>query len=274
MGMKGNLLYNGDFETGTTEGWVGGAFGKLFEFDFSASDEAKYRGSYGGLMVAQCDFADGYLAYNKTCSFEEYEAYLFIMYANLVSGYYMTGRLYGLDDKGNLIEDFLLGYNTENNVWRKYVAILRGFRDITHFQIGLYTWCDSAGQKVYVDEAKLIPLRSVKGHTIAEYRTFESVTSNKTWYSVIGCIGKCKLRSIVRTANVSGTSPTLDIKLEIGLLDDTATYYSLQHSQFTGEGFEEVTIDLPEACWIKIIYTLGGTDPSFNIHHHLRIEPY
>ena len=118
MGKKGNLLYNGDFETGTTEGWVGGAFGKLFEFDFYASDEAKYRGSYGGLMVAQCDFADGYLAYNKTCSFEEYEAYLFIMYANSVSGYYMTGRLYGLDDKGNLIEDFMLGYNTENNKWR------------------------------------------------------------------------------------------------------------------------------------------------------------
>ena len=109
MGMKGNLLLNGDFERGDTEGWVTGAFGKVFDFDFSASSEAKYRGNYGGLLYAPVDFADGYLAYNKTCSFEEYEAYLMIMYVNMVSGIYTNGVLYGLDDKGNLIKDFIIG---------------------------------------------------------------------------------------------------------------------------------------------------------------------
>jgi len=274
MSLKGNLLFNGDFETGTTEGWVTGAFGKTFEFDFSASAEAKYRGNYGGLLYAPIDFANGFLAYNKTCSFEEYEAYLMIMYVNMVSGFYTTGRLYGLDDKGNLIEDFLLGYNTEANTWRRFIALLRGFRDITHFQVGLYAWCSAVGSKVYIDEAKLIPLRSVKGHEIAEYRYFDNVTADKRWYSVIGCIGRCKLRSIVRTADVSGTSPTLDIILKIWLLDNTGTYYTLTHTQFTGAGFEEKIIDLPEVSAISIDYTLGGTNPSFDIYHHLRIEPY
>jgi len=274
MALKGNLLYNGDFETGTTEGWVTGAFGKVFEFDFSADAEAKYRGNYGGLLYAPVDWADGYLAYNKTCSFEEYEAYLMIMYVKIVSGFYTAGKLYGLDDKGNLIEDFYLGYNAETGIWRRYIALLRGFRDITHFQIGLYAWCGSTGDKIYIDEAKLIPLRSIKGHEIAEYRYFNDVTANKTWYSVIGCVGRCKLRSIVRTSDVKGTSPTLDVELSLSLLDNTSTYYTLQHTQFTSAGFEEKTIDLPEVSIITVKYTLGGTDPSFDIYHHLRIEPY
>jgi len=274
MALKGNLLYNGDFETGTTDGWLTAPFGKHCEFDFSADAEAKYRGNYGGLLYAPCDFADGFLAYNKTCSFEEYEAYLAIMYVKMVSGFYTTGRLYGLDDKGNLIDDFILGYNNEAGIWRKHIALLRGFGDITHFQIGLYAWCSDVGDKIYIDEAKLIPLRSVKGHEIAEYRYFNDVTANKKWYSVIGCIGRCKLRSIVRTEDVSGTDPTLDVKLEISLLDNTGTTYTLQHTTFTGASVEEKIIDLPEVSAISIEYTLGGTSPSFDIYHHLRIEPY
>ena len=274
MALKGNILYNGDFETGTTEGWVTGAFGKPFEYDFSVSSDAKYRGNYGGMLVAQEDLALGYLAYNKTASFEEYEAYLFIMYVNMLSGFYTQARLFGLDDKGNLIDDFILGYNTDTNEWRKFVILLRGFADITHFQIGMFAYGNTAGDKIYIDEAKLIPLRSVKGHTIAEYRRFDNLTANKTWYSCIGCIGKCKFRSIVKTQDVSGTSPTLDISIQISLLEITSSYYVLNHKQFTGEDFEEVSIDLPEASVITVKYTLGGTDPSFDIQHHLRIEPY
>jgi len=78
----------------------------------------------------------------------------------------------------------------------------------------------------------------------------------------------------VRTADVSGTDPTLDVKLTISLFDNTSTTYTLQHTQFTSAGFEEKTIDLPEISVIKVEYTLGGTDPSFDIYHHLRIEPY
>jgi len=274
MALKGNLLYNGDFEAGDTQGWVNGAFGKLGECAFEASADAKYRGNYGGLLTAQSDFDESYIAYNKTCSFEEYEGYLFIMYLKMIDGVYSVPKLYGLDDKGNLIDDFYLGFNNEKNIWRKAVALLRGFEDITHFQIGLWYYAFSAGDKLYFDEAKLIPLRSIKGHELAEYRYFDNVTANKTWYSVIGCIGKCKLRSIVRTADVSGTDPTLDVKLTISLFDNTSTTYTLQHTQFTGASVEEKTIDLPEVCVIKIEYTLGGTDPSFDIYHHLRIEPY
>ena len=94
------------------------------------------------------------------------------------------------------------------------------------------------------------------------------------WYSSIACIGKCSLRSIVRTDNVSGSSPTLDIIIQIFMMEKANTYYTLTHSQFTGEDFEEVTIDIPDVSCIHVFYTLGGSSPSFDIYHFLRLEPY
>jgi len=274
MALKGNLLFNGDFETGTTEGWETEPFGLTQQYTFECASEAKYRGDYGGKLNSGVDYAQGYIAYNKICSFEEYEAYLAILYVKKIFGDVNMGIVYGMDDKGNLIDKYVLGYNTDDLWWRKFIYILRGFGDITHFKIGHYVLGKVGGGLFYVDEAKLIPLRSVKGHELAEYRYYDNLSYSKTWYSGLACIGRCKLRSIVRVEDVHGTSPTLDIKVKCFLLEYLSSGYTLTHTQFTSEGFEEVTIDLPEVSNIKIEYSLGGTDPRFDIHHHLRIEPY
>jgi len=274
VALKGNLLFNGDFETGTTEGWECGAFGQSCACLFSASTEAKYRGNYGGLLVAHDYPRSAYLAYDKICSFEEYEAYLYIFYSKLVSGYYVTGLLYGLDDKENLIQNFRLGFCMEEGEWRKYICLLRGYKDITHFKVGVLFWGSVQGDKCYFDEAKLIPLRSIKGHEIKDYRFFDNVTADKEWWSGISSFGKAKLRSVLQVANVSGTSPTLDTEIECYLFEGANMPFILEHSQFTGEGGEIVSIDLPEVAIIKVKYTIGGTDPSFDIYHNLILEPY
>ena len=274
MVLKGNLLYNGDFETGTTEGWELGAFGLPAQHTLTASEEAKLRGNYGGLLTANTNFAQSYLAYNKICSFEEHEAYLFICPFKMEHGIYNLGYLYGLDDKGNLLDDFWIGFNEDMGIWRKIVALLRGYSDITHFKVGMFVYSLDAGDKFYIDEAKLYPLKSIRAVELAETRNFNDVSADLTWYSCLACIGKCKLRSIVDVRNVSGTSPSLDIILTIGLLVNTGTTYTLQHTQFTADGFEEKIIDLPEVCWISVDYKVGGDSPSFDIYHDLRIEPY
>ena len=274
MVLKGNLLFNGDFETGTTEGWETEPFGLTQQYSFECVSDAKFRGNYGGKLYSEVDYASGYVAYDKVCSFEEYEAYLAIMYVKKIFGDVNMGIVYGMDDKGNLIEKYVVGYNTTDLEWRKFMFILRGFGDITHFKIGHYFLGKSGGGLFYVDEAKLIPLTSVKGHELAEYRCYDNLSSSKTWYSGLSCIGRCKLRSIMRVKDVQGTSPTLDVKVQVYLLDYLDSYYTITHTQFTDEDFEEVRIDLPEVSNIKIEYSLGGTDPRFDVHHHLRIEPY
>jgi len=274
MARKGNLLYNGDFETGTTEGWVCGAFGKPCQCSFSASEDAAYRGNYGGLLEAEQDNANAYLIYDKVCSFEEYEGYLYIFYTKIINYYYCVGELWGFDDKGNLIQNFDMGMSAEENVWRKHICLIRGYKDITHFKVGMAYWGIYTGDKCYIDEAKLIPLKSIKGHEIKEYRFFDNLNVNWAWFSVISCLGRAKLRSVLQIQNVSGTSPTLDTYVECFMFEGADIPLVLQHSQFTSEGIEQLTIDLPELAFIRVWYLLGGTTPSFDVHHHLILESY
>ena len=274
MVLKGNLLYNGDFETGTTEGWELAPYGLTSECDFSASASAKLRGNYGGYLKTTQVYGDAYIAYNKVCSFEEYEGFLFILPVKMISGLVVTGLLYGLDDKGNFIDDYILGYITETGNWRNIIALLRGFREITHFKVGLWFWGYDAGEECYFDEVKLLPLRSIKSHELRDHRLFDNLSANKTWYSGLACIGKCKVRSVLQVYNVSGTSPTLDTRLTMIMFEGTSNAYTIQHTQFTADGFEEKTIDIPELSLIKVEYTVGGTDPSFDVYHHLFVEPY
>ena len=274
MARKGNLLYNGDFETGTTEGWINGIFGLNGEMEFSASEEAKYEGNYGGMLRATGSNQQSYVGYNKVCSFEEYEGYLYLIKCKIISGNLMYPVLFGLDDKGSLIKTIRLGRLLYPHYWEKHQVILRGDGEITHFKVGVFAEGASAGDKFYFDEAKLIPLKSIKGHQLSEYFYVNNLTTDFVWLSPLACIGTAKLRSAVRTDKVSGTSPTLDVTIMAVKMENDLCYYELKHTQFTGKDFEELTIDVRNIGYLWVTYDLGGTDPQFDIYHFLSLEPY
>ena len=79
MVLKGNLLYNGDFERGSIDGWELAPYGLTSECQFTVSQDAKLRGNYGGYIKTTQTYGDAYIAYDKICSFEEYEGFLFIL---------------------------------------------------------------------------------------------------------------------------------------------------------------------------------------------------
>jgi len=274
MALKGNLLFNGDLETGDLTGWELQPFGKPQQYTATVTADAKLRGNYGLKLSSDVDTAIGYIGYDKICSFEEYEGYLFIFPCKMVEGYYNLGILYGMDDKGNLIDDYWVGYNNEKGEWRVIKAILRGFGDITHFKVGGFFYGTYNTNIFYIDEVKLMPLRSLKGHILTEYKSFDNVTTTTEWYPTISCIGNCRLISIVRTEDVRGTDPSLDVRIDIGLFDNTSTMITKWQSDITTAKVTMSEWELPEVCWIKVRYNISGTDASFDIYHHLRIEPY
>ena len=273
MALKGNLLFNGDFETGTTEGWISGPFGKICQYDLHASEWGAYKGDYGGYAVALQNGAVGYFGYDKVCSFEEYEGYLFMFYGKISSGFYLNGVLYGLDDKGNLIKDYTIGYITEMGEWKKVMALLRGYKDITHFKVGIELGGVNVGDVSIFDEVKLYPLKSIRSHILGETITISGLGTGRQVDVGLACFGSCVLRSILKTYNVEGTNPTLNTRIEVYIFDAPNTKIIRNHTEFTTEQFEEIDIDLPEISFIRIIYAVGGTDPSFDIEHNLRIEP-
>jgi len=217
--------------------------------------------------------ADGYYAYDKVCSFEEYEAYLYIIYIYKEGGAYANPVLYGLDDKGNFIEDFVIGRVEQEDVWERCQTILRGFGDITHFKVGLHVKGQGYSGIYYFDEAKLFPLKSVKGHVLAQHYNYGTVTANFSRIVPLACIGQCRLISIVQTLMSSGTDPTLDVTITVAYFGLPSIIRQFSHNQISGNGEDELKVDLPEVSYISVNYNLGGTDPSFYLIHDIRLIP-
>lgn len=70
--------------------------------------------------------------------------------------------------------------------------------------------------------------------------------------------------AFLQVTAVSGTSPTLDLKIRDSA--DNATYVDLlSFSQFTARGAERQTVSGTVDQYLKARYTIGGTDPSFTI---------
>jgi len=273
MALKGNLLFNGDFETGTTEGWINGAYGKAGQFELSVSADAKYLGNYGGRLYSTENFATSYIAYDKLVGFEENEAYLFVLHQKMISGNFCYGMLYGVDDKDNLIQTSSIGYINETGVWKKVIALLRQYNDYTHIKVGGCFVGEVGGGEFYFDEAKLVPLRSIKSVILRDYQFLDDLTANKTRYINLAIMGQAKVYSEVKVFNVGGTSPTLDIKLVFYHFDPAGNIVEKSHTQFTAEGSEVVTQEITDFQFIRVDYTVGGTDPTFDIYHLITVIP-
>ena len=273
MALKGNLLYNGDFETGDTTGWNSNPFGLSDEHDFFASSPAAYRGNYGGTLLAGEDAAYLYLMYEKMFSFEEYEAYLYTAYINSVNGNQKSLVIYGLDDKGNLEGKHYVAYNNDENVWEKHLIMIRGFYNYTHFKVGMFCFGLYAGDKHYIDVVELIPLKSVESYTLSKFWEYKNVTSSFYKYVPLGLLGKGKIISIINVDNVSGTDPTLDIRITVGQAESVGLTMQYSHSQFTTKGSERIEHSVENVGQIFIEYDVGGTSPSFDFKHAIYLAP-
>jgi len=182
--------------------------------------------------------------------------------------------LYGLDDNGNLIKTICLGRIEYSGYWYRHQAILRGDGEITHFKVGVFAHGQISGNKFYFDEAKLIPLRSIKGHQLSDYYQRDVLTSDMSRLVPLACMGTARLRSAVRTWSVSGTSPTLDVTIIAVKIEDNLCWYELNHTQITNRTFEELTIEVRNIAYLWVTYDVGGTDPQFDIYHFLSLEPF
>jgi len=273
MVRKGNLLYNGDFETGTLENWEHGAYGLPAQCIFGVSIVDKYRGNYSGEFQAFENYAESYVAYDRVCSFEEYEAFLYIIYAKKSYGLYARPVLYGLDDKGNLIKTIALSWLTENDVWKRNLVLIRQFGDITHFKVGYHYKAVAAGDYCFIDEAKLLGYKSIKSLILNDSVYKENVTSNTYYNFSLGCFGRCKIVSIIKVEDVSGTDPTLDVKLSACLLDDSTICIDTSHGTITSAGTYVLETEFPEISWLHADYNVGGTSPSFTFKHVIRVYP-
>ena len=67
----------------------------------------------------------------------------------------------------------------------------------------------------------------------------------------------------------SGTSPTLDLVYEVSPDDGTTWFTHTAFTQATAATSERVVFTRPAGVWARLVYTIGGTTPSFTFSVHL-----
>jgi len=78
--------------------------------------------------------------------------------------------------------------------------------------------------------------------------------------------GAGKVVLCVKVTNTGGTSPTLDITLQTYDSITDSWYDVGSMSTITADGYYIATFDTNLAEAISVLCTIGGTDPTFDIH--------
>jgi len=273
MVRKGNLLYNGDFEMGSLEGWEHGPYGLPHECDFAITVAQKYKGNYAGQIYSTQSFKQSFIAYNKVCSFEEYEAFLFIIYTYKFYGHFAQPVLYGLDDKGNLVNYYPLAWLTEDEKWVRQMVLLRQFGDITNFKVGYRFRTINPGDYCVIDEAKLFGYKSIKSLILEANMSQTNLDADLVYSFPIAVIGRCKLISYLNVTEINGTSPTMDVEFRISLVDDPEVIYKFSYDTITETGMYVLEKELSEVGQFNVVYDVEGSGRQFTFKHYIRLIP-
>jgi len=271
MVRKGNLLWNGDFETGDKVDWVLNPFNLgtgLSDF-VVVTDPA---GGYAGNLWVAGGNNEGYIMYDKECDFEECEAFIYLMRIKKFSGRFIEGVLYGLDDNGNYIDFIPFAEVRENNVWKTIKCVLRQYNNFSHFAVGIRgltltddTVCNFRG-------AKLIPVKHANSVYIGEYIRKDDLSSDFDYYGECACLGRCKFYSIITVPQLSGTDVELTIRISLYTQDWVENLVILEHPTLTEPSCDILSIEMPEVAKYRIQY-ISGTSPVADIRHDIRIVP-
>lgn len=80
------------------------------------------------------------------------------------------------------------------------------------------------------------------------------------------------IRAQLNVTAASGTTPTLDVTIE-DTLDGTTFQTVGTFAQKTGTGREVIDIAAPFANRLRIVWTIGGTSPSFTFQVDWDLQP-
>ena len=271
MVRKGNLLYNGSFETGDTEGWTIAPVNNVVnEATIDVDNSNQKSGNYCGKLIAGGTGFYG-KGYDKLFDFEEYAAYYFEMWAKdgNTAGIYPFIEIY--DDRMNIINHYYIGYWAGTTY-----GLIRGL--ITNFGLGrwgrlfLGAYGMDANTYAYFDNVLLMPVNKLSEWSFVFYKPEEDITSDKYWYPGILIPRPAKIRSVVEIGTVSGTDPELDIELRINSPIEYKLVENTDHVTISSSGTYGISYDSQSFGIVGVKYDVSGTDPKFPVKHWLEIS--
>jgi len=270
MARKGNLIYNGDFETGTVEGWIYPPKWASYKKADIAVDSVNQRtGSYCGKVIAGGVGVYG-IGYDLLLDFEEYPAYYFVAYGKLGNMLQIYPFIEFYDEGKKVICPLLLGFSNTNDYVRfaGYITNL-GLGRFARIYISGYGL--NAGDACYWDDISVVPVRDIRGISVEHHVGSKTYTADATDYLNLFFPRPMIIRDLMLVSNTSGTSPTLDMSIQLYSPRAQRVIEEKAFPQVTADGTYYLTFETSAFGFIGLHYKVGGTNPSFDVEHYLQI---
>lgn len=271
MARKGNLIYNGDFETGTVEGWIHAPKWATYKKASIEVDSVNQRtGSYCGKVIAGGLGVYG-IGYDLLLDFEEYPAYYFVAYGKLGNMVQIYPFVEFYDEGKKVIYLLLLGFSRVNEYVRfaGYITNL-GLGRYARFYIGGYGL--NAGDACYWDDISVTPVRDIRGISIEHHVGSKRYTGNASDYLNLFFPRPMIIRDLMLVSNTSGTSPTLDVSIQVYSPRALRVIEEKAFPQVTADGTYYLTFETSSFGFLGLNYKVGGTKPRFDVEHYLQIS--
>lgn len=110
--------------------------------------------------------------------------------------------------------------------------------------------------------------------SVTKTATFNStgvITEGQNYGTVIQSLWK-RASILLAVTAASGTTPTLDLKIQDSADDVTYNDVGLAFTQATGVTSERKSLDFPLRKYVRAVATIGGTTPSFTYSVKARVE--
>ena len=264
MVKKGNILKNGDLEEGVVAPWtLATKIPGYGTADASINNVEQRSGSYC-LALTSGATGQALKGHTEKIDFEEVEAYELQLASKKGTAYGCYSMIEFYDTADNYIDY----YNLEANVEADYQltrGVLTNLGGCDHFHIMLGVYLTVASTIAYFDDVMLRPLKNYKSFKPERKKDYGAQTGNFLDYPRIIMGSPFNVWYYYKITNTGGTTPTLDIAYERLSLKGLQLIESKSVPQITADGTYTGELSFTAGGLIQIIYTIGGTTPTFTI---------
>jgi len=276
MALKGNLCWNGDFETGTFEGWSD-QFKGLPSPNLAVMDGEGIDGSYGlWITPSQTNEYEGF-CYDMVFPFEERELYFVEVQAKNM-GASIRGQIEYLDAYKRV-----LGYDefgvALTGGWERMCALVARRFGASYFRVG-FVFFASGDYVAKLDNLSVIGLTHSRDWVWSDYHSFSiSGETYDDWYCNVAIFVKHSYSWIIDVRNITGSSPSVVLVLKQLIPRDrnvsSVFDYDIKTSDtFTSTGQTAYAGSVSHHGYYKIRCQTSGSDTEVDVNTCLTLIPF
>ena len=270
---KGNLIRNGDFESGSLEGWDDRFWGLGDNYGSMYIESGVGYSSGKCLKVYAYSVDEYYVGYNQVFDAEEVAGYIYSFYSTPLACEADVSPAIYYYNEFNDNEQVIWFKGHISGLWKKFEGFIRKINNCPKFSVGFHHDNTSPTGYVRFDSFSLIPIRNINEVTFFRSWSRREGAGEYEDDIYIFCVGQCK---IYFTAHVYPHSVGVDSEVDIyvrPLTKDGHKTYNNPIHWTTSENTYVRSYMAHDISGVNIYTKIEDDNSDYEIDYYLSIQP-